>query len=163
MLSVGYVIFRSVMLNSKIICVKHNDNDNERIMTDKIIENSMDIRVRYPEVDQMGVVHHSRYWQYFEMGRIELLRKQGFSYAELEKMGVLIVVAKASIRYHAPARFDDVIAVTTRIKKVGAARIDHEYEVKLKDTGTLVATAETTVASVDRDGSLTPLPDFLRE
>lgn len=132
-------------------------------MPDKITEMDLDIRVRYPEVDQMGVVHHSRYWQYFEMGRIELLRAQGFSYAELEKMGVLIVVAKAAIRYHAPARFDDVITLTTRIKKVGAARIDHEYQIKLKDSGTLVTTAETTIASVDRDGNLTALPDFLRE
>lgn len=137
----------------------NNKNDKSK----ELPEIDIEIRVRYPEVDQMGVVHHSQYWQYFEMGRIELLRSQGYSYAELEKLGVLIVVAKASIRYHSPAKFDDVLTLKTRIKKIGAARIDHEYEIKLKDSGLTVATAETTVACVDSDGNLTPLPDFLRE
>ena len=132
-------------------------------MSEKLTEMELDIRVRYPEVDQMGYVHHSRYWQYFEMGRIEMLRQQGYSYAEMERTGIFVVVVKASIRYHMPAKFDEIIVVKTMIKKMGAARIDYEYEVRRKDDNALLCTAETTLASVDKTGQLTALPDFLRE
>lgn len=132
-------------------------------MSEKLTEIEMEIRVRYPEVDQMGYVHHSRYWQYFEIVRIEMLRRQGYSYAEMERTGIFVVVAKASIRYQLPAKFDEIIIVKAMIKKIGAARIDYEYEVRRKDDGALICTAETTLASVDREGQLTALPDFLRE
>lgn len=132
-------------------------------MSEKINEMEIEIRVRYPEADQMGYVHHSRYWQYFEMGRIELLRSQGYSYAEMERMGIFVVMVSASIRYHLPARFDEIIIVKTMIKKIGAARIDYEYEVRRKDDNALLCTAQTTLASVDSSGQLTALPDFLRE
>ncbi|HNX26416.1 MAG TPA: thioesterase family protein [Phycisphaerae bacterium] len=132
-------------------------------MSEKITKMELEIRVRYPEVDQMGYVHHSRYWQYFEMGRIEMLRRQGYSYAEMERMGIFVVVVKAAIRYHLPAKFDEIIVVKTTIKKIGAARIDYEYEVRRKDDNALICTAETTLASVDSSGQLTALPEFLRE
>ena len=132
-------------------------------MSEKINEMEIEIRVRYPEVDQMGYVHHSRYWQYFEMGRIEMLRKQGYSYAEMERTGIFVVMAKAAIRYILPAKFDELIIVKTMIKKIGAARIDYEYEVRRKDDNALLCTAETTLASVDKTGQLTALPDFLRD
>src|ERR1700678_592574 len=64
------------------------------------------LRVRYTEVDAMGYVHHSRFFQYFEMGRIELLRSQGHSYADLEREGVYFVVVKAQCQFKAPARYD---------------------------------------------------------
>src|SRR5688572_3449150 len=70
-------------------------------------EHKITIRVRYPEVDAMGYLHHSRYFQYFEMGRIELLRSLGHSYADIERDGVFFVVAKVDCKYKAPARYDD--------------------------------------------------------
>src|SRR5215204_46517 len=69
------------------------------------VEHTMTIRVRYPEVDAMGYLHHSRYFQYFEMGRVELLRSLGHSYADLERAGVLFVVVKVECRYKASARY----------------------------------------------------------
>ncbi len=63
----------------------------------------MTIRVRYPEVDAMGYLHHSRYLQYFEMGRVEMLRACGYSYANLERDGVFFVVVKLEVRYRARA------------------------------------------------------------
>ena len=72
-----------------------------------MLAHSIPIRVRYPEVDAMGYLHHSRYLQYFEMGRIELLRSLGVSYADLEKQGVFFVVVKVECRYKAPARYDE--------------------------------------------------------
>ena len=79
-----------------------------------IAEHTIHIRVRYPEVDGMGFLHHSRYLQYFEMGRVELLRSIGHSYAELERRGVFFVVTKAEISYKAPARYDDELTLITR-------------------------------------------------
>ena len=117
------------------------------------------IRVRYPEVDAMGYLHHSRYLQYFEMGRVELLRDAGFSYAELERQGVFFVVVKAEIKYKAPARYDDELQLTTRVTKQTFVRYDHNYE--LKRGSTLLAEGSTTIACVGRDGKVIQIPEKL--
>ena len=117
------------------------------------------IRVRYPEVDAMGYLHHSRYLQYFEMGRVELLRSLGHAYAELERQGVYFVVVKVECRYKAPARYDEELALTTRVVRQTHVRIDHAYELKRGDT--LLAEATTTIACVDGDGALCQIPAFL--
>jgi acyl-CoA thioester hydrolase len=114
------------------------------------------IRVRYTEVDAMGYLHHSRHLQYFEMGRIELLRTLGVSYAQLERQGVYFVVVKAEVRYKAPARYDDELELTTRVTRQTHIRIDHSYE--LRRGGTLLAEGSTTIACVDREGKLREIP-----
>lgn len=124
------------------------------------VEHTISIRVRYPEVDGMGFVHHSRFLQYFEMGRVELLRSMGYSYADLEREGVLFVVARVDCRYKAPARYDEELTLTTRVVKQTHVRIDHAYE--LKRGGTLLAEATTTIACVDREGNLRQIPETLR-
>ena len=121
----------------------------------------IEIRVRYAESDQMGVLHHSRYWVYFEMGRTELLRQQGVAYRDCEAAGVFFVVAKCSARFLAPARYDEVLMLTTRLEKMGVARIDHDYELKQKASGQLLATAKTTLACVNREGQIIPIPGFI--
>jgi len=120
-----------------------------------------EIRVRYPEADRSGAVHHSRYWVYFEIGRTELLRAQGVDYRDLEDQGVLFVMAKCSARYLAAARYDDVLTLSTRITRTGRARIDHAYELKRRSDGLLIATAETTLACVDTAGKIIPIPDIV--
>lgn len=117
------------------------------------------IRVRYPEVDAMGYLHHSRYLQYFEMGRVELLRSAGHSYADLERDGVYFVVVRVECRYMAPARYDEELALTTKVVKQTHVRIDHAYELKRGDT--LLAEATTTIACVDRNGELRQIPEHL--
>ena len=123
-------------------------------------EQTIDIRVRYPEVDPMGCVHHSRYLQYFELGRVELLRAMGYAYAELERQGVYFVVVKAEIRYRATARYDEELTLTTRVARQTTVRIDHAYE--LKRDGTLLAEGSTTIACVDKSGQLQQIPEFLQ-
>jgi acyl-CoA thioester hydrolase len=118
------------------------------------------IRVRYPEVDGMGYLHHSRFFQYFEMGRVELLRSRGVSYADLERQGVFFVVVKVECRYKAPARYDEELSLTTRVVKQTHVRIDHAYELRRGDT--LLAEATTTIACVGRDGQLQPIPEELK-
>lgn len=122
----------------------------------------LEIRVRYPEVDAMGLLHHSRYWVYFEIGRTELLRRAGIAYRDLEQAGVFFVVTRCQARFRAPARYDDLVVLTTRIARVTTARVDHEYELRDKTTGMPLATASTTLACVDRDGQIIAIPDNIR-
>jgi acyl-CoA thioester hydrolase len=117
------------------------------------------IRVRYPEVDAMGYLHHSRYLQYFEMGRIELLRAAGHAYADLERQGVFFVVVKVECKYRAPARYDQLLELTTRITRQTVVKIEHAYE--LRRDGILLAEATTVIACVGRDGQVQPIPESL--
>ena len=90
----------------------------------------------------MGVVHHSVYPVWFEMGRTELLRSTGISYRELEETGVLLAVVRLEVRYKRPARYDDELQLETRIASVGRVKIEHEYRLTRGDE--LLATATTT-------------------
>ena len=107
----------------------------------------------------MGYLHHSRYLQYFEMGRVELLRSLGYSYADLERRDVFFVVVKAEIRYKAPARYDDELTLLTRLVRATHVRYDHAYE--LKRGNVLLAEGTTTIACVDRAGEIRQIPDEL--
>jgi len=119
------------------------------------------LRVRYEEVDQMGVVHHSKYFVYLEMARTEALRSRGLAYRDLEAAGALLVVARINCSFHAPARYDDVIEIHTTVKRVTSARIDHAYEIIRPADNALLVKAESTLACVDREGKLRPIPEVL--
>lgn len=124
-----------------------------------LTEHSIEIRVRYNETDPMGFVHHANYFVYFEIGRTELLRASGGNYRQMEADGLLVVVVKAECRYHQPARYDDVLTVTTRIAKITSAKIIHDYEVTR--AGTKVVTAQVTLALVNREGVVQRVPDWM--
>ena len=81
------------------------------------------LRVRYSETDQMGVVYHSNYLNYLELSRVEWLRDLGFSYAELEKNGVLLPVVHASLNYRSPARYYDLLRIESRVSEMGGSSI----------------------------------------
>lgn len=115
------------------------------------------LRVRYPEVDGMGYLHHSRYLQYFEIGRIELLRANGVNYSDLEQQGIFFVVAKVEVRYKAPARFDDELTLTTTVIRKTHVRFDHTYELRRGET--LLAEGTSTIACVGPDGQLRQIPE----
>jgi len=119
----------------------------------------IDIRVRYQETDGQRRVHHANFLTYFEMGRTEMLREQGRTYREFEDAGLFMVVSEATVKYHAPADYDDLLRLRTRVEKVGAAHIKHAYEVVRG--GTIVVTGSTTVVCVDREGRVRRLPDWL--
>jgi acyl-CoA thioester hydrolase len=125
-----------------------------------LAQHTVNIRVRYPEVDAMGYLHHSRYLQYFEIGRVELLRAQGHSYADLERQGVLFVVIKAQVQYRAPARYDEELTLLTRVTRQTTVRFDHAYELRRGDV--LLADGTTTIACVDRTGQLRQIPEHLQ-
>ena len=122
----------------------------------------IEIRVPYSDVDQMGCVHHTHYLKYFEQGRTELLRQTGWAYRDLEAAGTFFVVTKATCNYHSPARYDDVLVLTTTIKRITLARIDHHYELRRQGESALLASGQTTLACVDANGQVIPMPDGLK-
>ena len=126
------------------------------------------VRVRYCECAPMNVAHHSSYVAWFELARTELLRNRGTSYADLERAGVLLMVRTMDVRYRKPVAYDDVVEVRTRVQAVGRARITHDYEVVVVETGGqavdghVAAEATIELACCGRDGKPRPLPDELR-
>ncbi|MBD0724603.1 thioesterase [Flavobacterium sp. L1I52] len=87
------------------------------------------VRVRYSETDQMGVVYHGNYAQYFEMGRVEWLRNIGISYKWMEENGVMLPVVSLTTNYKKPARYDDLLRVKTIFKSQTSAKIEFDYEI----------------------------------
>lgn len=116
-------------------------------------------RVRYAECDPMGCAHHSVYPLWFELARTELLRESGLAYSEIEKTGMTIVVVKMELRYHKPARYDEVLEVTAKLNRSAGVRIEHDYEVKRGPD--LLCTGSTTLACLDPHGKLTAVPQAL--
>ena len=111
--------------------------------------NETKIRVRYGETDQMGVVYHANYAVYFEVGRTEWLREFGLSYNAMEAEGIMLPVISLSINYKNSARYDDMLKVKTKLKKMPTASIEFEYELR-NDSGLLLATGTTVLAFIDK-------------
>ena len=121
-----------------------------------------EFRVRYSETDQMGVVYHAEYLVWCEVGRTDFIRALGLPYAELEKRGTALAVAEATIRYHAPARYDNLIRVETRLVEVRSRAITFEYLIRNAESGERLATARTLLVSLDSDGKPVPMPAEVR-
>jgi acyl-CoA thioester hydrolase len=107
----------------------------------------------------MGVVHHTVYPIWFEMGRTELLRSLGGSYRDLEAQGILLAVVRLEVQYHAPARYDDLLTLRTTVHGGSRVKLEHEYE--LQRDGIRLVTGRTVLACLDCDGRPQPLPDQL--
>jgi len=122
---------------------------------------NIDIRVRYAEVDRQGALHHSCYAVYFEMGRTELLRANGYDYHNLEENGCLLVIAKLETRFKAPAHYDDQLVLRTALTRADRARLEHKYELQRPSDNKLLAVGSTTLVHVNSKGRLQPIPDFL--
>ena len=102
-------------------------------------------RVRYTETDQMGFAHHSNYLNYFEMARIEWLHSQGFSYAALEKQGIVMPVVAVDIKFKSPAFFDDILTIQLSINEAPKASIKIQYIV-INEKEEELAIGSTTLA-----------------
>jgi acyl-CoA thioester hydrolase len=128
----------------------------------EITEHKIKITPRYSETDQAGVVHNSVYPIYFEMGRTELLRANKVAYKDIEdKLGMYLVVAELHVKYRKPAFYDESLELTTKSGKVTPARIEHNYILKRKGTGIVVAEGKTVLACVDKKGLVRRVPEFL--
>jgi acyl-CoA thioester hydrolase len=122
------------------------------------------IRVRYAETDQMGVVYYGNYLTWFEVGRTDLLRQMGESYRKLEEdEGFYLPVVEAFCRYHRPARYDDLVDIVTRASRPSRARIQFDYQLSRAADGELLAKGSTLHVIVDQDGRPRRLPKKLCE
>ncbi len=127
----------------------------------------IEIRVRYNETDGQGRVHHAQYLNFFERGRVELLRALGHSYKDLEATGLMLVVTEMNVRYLGAALFDDVLLLETRVVQTKGVRIHHSYRIvrqpdREDSLPTEIVEATSVIACVDREGKVRRLPDYLR-
>lgn len=121
----------------------------------------IEFRIRYGETDQMGVVYHGNYAQYFEMGRTEWLREMGFSYSQMEKDGIMLPVISLSINYKKSARYDDRVKVITKLAKTPSVKIEFDYEMR-NENDEVLATGNSVLAFIDiHKNRPTRCPDYI--
>lgn len=121
------------------------------------------VRVRYAETDQMGVVYHGNYAQYFEMGRVEWLRNLGLSYKAMEDAGIMLPVVSLTMNYRKPALYDDLLRVRTILKKQDGVKIEFDYEI-YNETNELLTTGYSMLVFVDmKTKRPTSPPEYVKE
>ena len=106
------------------------------------------IRVRYSETDQMGVVYHGNYLPYFEIGRVEWLRNKGISYKSLEDNNIGLPIASLTLNYKKSARYDDLLSVKTKLKSYNGVKIEFECEI-INEQNELLTTATFLLVFID--------------
>ena len=123
---------------------------------------SIKIKVRYCETDQMGLVHHGSYINYFEEARISWISNLGFSYGEMEKSGIILPVSKLNVSYLRPAYFDDELVVNVELAELPTSRLIFNYTIKNKDE--VVVTGTTVLAFLNKE-TKKPVrcPDYMLE
>ena len=120
-----------------------------------------ELRIRFCETDLMGIVHHGNYLAYFEAGRVEWLRRRGVTYASWAEAGMHLPVVEAQLRYRAPARFDDVIEVETRLSELRSVSLRYDYRITRGTT--LLVEGSTRLACVNDKHTLTRFTDEMIE
>lgn len=130
-------------------------------------QHDLRIRVHYHEVDGQGRVHHSQYLNYFERGRVEMLRASGFSYREMEATGLMLVVRSLEVQFLWPAMFDDELLLTTRLGYCHGARIQHRYRLvrtpsEHSEEPQVLVTGTSEIGCIDPSGKVRRLPSFLQ-
>lgn len=120
------------------------------------------VRVRYAETDKMGVVYHSNYFIWFEIGRTDWLRDTGWTYREMEADGIQLPVIEAHCEYRQGARYDDDVEIKTRAQRLSPVRIQFEYEA-IRTDGVRLATGHTVHATIDREGRPVRMPERVRD
>jgi len=119
------------------------------------------VRVRYQETDNMGVVYYANYFVWFEVARTEYLRWLGISYRHLEDKGIYLMVASASCQYKYPARYDDLVRIQSWISKIKNSSLTFEYKLFIEDR--LIATGESVHVCTNKTGKPGRIPKELRD
>jgi acyl-CoA thioester hydrolase len=127
-------------------------------MNEYVATAEVEVRVRYHECDPMNVAHHAVYPVWLEIARTELLRQRGMAYRDCEAAGIFFVVARMSIKYQRPARYDDVLRVVVKARPSAGVKVEHDYEIFRTGDNALLTTASTTLVCVDRQGKACRIP-----
>ena len=126
------------------------------------VERTIDVEVRYAETDQMGVVHHANYVVWFEIARTQLCATSGWHYAEIERLGTLLMVTGVDVSYRLPARYGETVQVSCSLARLGSRGLTFAYRVT-RD-GDLLARGTTEHVWVDRtSGRPCRMPEVLAE
>ena len=126
-------------------------------------EHHVQIRVRYSETDQMGVVYHGNYLPYFEVGRVEWLRRHGISYSEMEKSGIALPIVSLTLNYKKPARYDDLLTIKTTLKSQESVKIAFDCTIT-SESGELLTSGHFLLVFVDiKSGRPVAPPSYIKE
>ena len=124
-------------------------------------DHQINVRVRYSETDQMGVVYHGNYIPYFEIGRVEWLRDKGISYKSMEESGVALPIVSMNVNYKKPARYDELLTVHTRFKSQSSVKIEFDCKI-YNESDELLTTAQFILVFVSlKTGRPTAPPDYV--
>jgi len=115
-------------------------------------------RVRFVETDLMGVVHHSNYFRWFEMGRVEYLRQAGVFLTDLLKEGIIFPIRDVSCQYRSPSRFDDLIRIETTMAELSPVKMVFGYRIVKVDGDVLLASGKTINLFTNSAGKIIRLP-----
>ena len=121
-----------------------------------------ELRVRYSETDRMGIVYHAHYLVWCEAGRTELMRQAGYPYTRLENEGFALAVSNAALRFHAPARYDDVIVIETTVREVRSRTVEFDYLVLNAASLEKLVSASTTLICLGPGGRAVAIPGEVR-
>ena len=126
-------------------------------------KHQIQVRVRYSETDQMGVVYHGNYIPYFEIGRVEWLRNKGVSYKLMEESGIALPIVSMNVNYKKPARYDELLTISTAFKSQSSVKVEFDCEIH-NEENELLTTAHFILVFVDLSTGkpLTP-PDYIKE
>lgn len=126
-------------------------------------EHQIEVRVRYSETDQMGVVYHGNYIPYFEIGRVEWLRNKGVSYKAMEENGIALPIVSMTLNYKKPARYDELLTVKTKFKSQTSVKIEFDCEI-WNEQNDLLTTAHFILVFVDvKIGKPIAPPDYIKD
>ena len=148
----------SVLWNSRVSSVSLG----VQFLLTSPVESATDLRVRYAETDQMGVVYHANYLVWCEIGRTDLIRALGKPYAEFEQEGVRLAVSEATMRFKAAARYDDAIRVYTTVTEVRSRSVTFAYRIMHVDRAVTLVTATTALIALDLAGRPLSMPPEMR-
>lgn len=121
---------------------------NQTKMSNPLYCHEIELRVRYAETDQMGIVYYGNYAQYFEVGRVEWLRNFGISYKSMEDEGLMLPVVSLDVKFKKPARYDDLLKVRTQLVKLPSASIEFDYEIT-NQSGEILTAGNTVLVFMD--------------
>lgn len=122
------------------------------------------IRVRYAETDKMGIVHHSNYYIWFELGRSEYCRSRGFSYLDMEeKDGAFMIVAESYCRYKSPAFYEDILVIRSKVAAIRSRSIQFIYEVIRPSDNKVIAEGETLHLVTDNKQNIRSIPSIYKQ
>ncbi|HDL18222.1 MAG TPA: acyl-CoA thioesterase [Bacteroidetes bacterium] len=127
-----------------------------------MITTRYELRVRYAETDQIGFAHHSRYLEWFECGRSDMMRRLGYPYGVMEEEGVLLPLVETGCHYHLPAKYDELLTIVTELRRIPRATIGLDYQILRSADKKLLADGFTVHAFVNKSGrAVKPSKKFL--